>query len=103
MSPGLMCPWVALDLRIGKELKPKGRGQRAPTVLGISDQKLNFPFLVFHLGSERGRAMSAEVFVLIPIRQDQEKAFAHGNGLPATGTEELAGLKLVVRGLRVGG
>jgi len=68
-----------------------------------SNQKLTLPFLVFHLGSEGRGAVGAEVFVFVPIRQDQEKAFAHGNGLPATGTEELAGLKLVVRGLRVGG
>jgi hypothetical protein len=67
------------------------------------NQKLNVLFLVFHLGPERGGALSAEIFVLIPIRQDQEKAFAHRNGPAATGAEELARLKLVVSGLRTGG
>jgi len=47
--------------------------------------------------------VSAEVFVLIPIGQDQEKAFADGDGLPAAGAEELAGLKLVVGGLGLRG
>jgi hypothetical protein len=67
------------------------------------NQKLNVLFLIFHLGPKRGGALSAEIFVLIPIRQDQEKAFAHRNGPAATGAEELAGLKLVVSGLRARG
>ncbi len=46
--------------------------------------------------------MSAEIFVLIPIRQDQEEAFAHRNGPAATGAEEFAGLKLIVIGLGAG-
>ncbi len=78
-------------------------GGVVPWNSGCSDQKLNFPFLVFHLGPERRGAVSAEIFVLIPIRQDQEKAFAHGNGLPATGAEELTGFKLVVSRLGAGG
>jgi len=38
-----------------------------------------------------------------PARQDQEKAFPHGNGFSATGTEKFDGLKLVVGGLGLGG
>jgi hypothetical protein len=67
------------------------------------DQKLDFSFFVFHLGPEGGGTAGAEVFVLVSIGQDQEEAFADGDGPPAAGAEELAGLKLVVGGLTPGG
>ena len=68
-----------------------------------SDQELDIPCLVFHLGPERGGAVGAEILILVPIRQDEQEAFAHGNGPPAAETEELAGLKLVVSRLGVSG
>lgn len=67
-----------------------------------SDQKLNISFLIFHFGPERRGAGGAEIFVLIPVRQDEEESFAYGNSPPATGAEEFAGLKLIVIGLGAG-
>lgn len=52
-----------------------------------SDQNLNIPLLKFHFRPERVRAVRAQVFIFIPVRQNQQKPFANGNRLPAAGTK----------------
>jgi len=66
---------------------------------GDSDQKLNIPFLILHLRSKRAGAVGAKILILIPIRQNEQEALAHGDGLPAARAEKSARLKLVISGL----
>ena len=66
---------------------------------GDSDQKLNIPFLILHLRSKRAGAVGAKILILIPIRQNEQEALAHGNSLPAARAEKGARLKLVISGL----
>ena len=59
-----------------------------------SDQDLHIPLLEFHLGSQGIGAEGAEVFVLVPLRQNQEEAFANRDRPAAARTKKLAGFKL---------
>jgi len=59
-----------------------------------SDQEVDLSLLILHLGSERVGAVSAEVLVLVPIRQNEQKALAHRHSLPAPRAEESAGFEL---------
>ena len=63
------------------------------------DQNLDIPSFKFHLSSERLRAISAKVFVLVSIRKDQKKALTHRNCLAATSAKKGAGFKLFKGGL----
>jgi hypothetical protein len=42
------------------------------------------------------RAISAEVLVLVAIRQNEQEAFTHGHSLTAAGAEEGSGFKLFI-------
>ena len=42
---------------------------------------------------------SAAVFILVPIRKDEEKRFPYGHRLPALGAVEFRGLELIKIGL----
>jgi len=74
----------------GDSLAGSGNGGIDP-----SDQDLHVPLLVLHLGPEGVGAVSAEVLILIPPRENQEEALPDRNRLATAGTEQLAGLKLV--------
>jgi hypothetical protein len=82
--------------KIGR-IAPPGKGKAVGK--GDSDQKLNIPFLVLHLRSKRAGAVGAKILILIPFRQNEQEALAHGNGLPAARAEKGARLKLVISGL----
>jgi hypothetical protein len=60
----------------------------------FSDQDLHIPLLELHLGSQGIGAEGAEIFVLVPLRQDQEEAFANRDRPAAARTKKLAGFKL---------
>ena len=59
-----------------------------------SEQDLHIPLLELHLGSQGIRTVSAEIFVLVPFRQNQEQAFADRDRPSAARTEKLAGFEL---------
>jgi hypothetical protein len=61
---------------------------------------LYFPFFVFHLCPQRSRAVRAEIFEFIAIRQNEEKTFAHRDGLPAAGAKQGTGFELIIGRLR---
>jgi len=44
------------------------------------DQKLDLRGLLFDLNTHRRRAVGAEVFVLVSLREDQKQFFSNGNG-----------------------
>jgi hypothetical protein len=48
---------------------------------------LNIPFLEFHLGSQRKGTERTQIFVFVPIWEDEEETFPHGNRLPASGAK----------------
>jgi hypothetical protein len=60
-----------------------------------SDQDLRVAFLVLHLGPEGVGAVGAEIFVFVPLGQDQEQALPDRNRSAAAGTVKLAGFKLI--------
>ena len=78
-------------------IAPSGKGKAVGK--GDSDQELDIPFLVLHLRSKRAGAVGAKILILIPIRQNEQEALAHGDGLPAARAEKSARLKLVISGL----
>jgi hypothetical protein len=48
-------------------------------------------------------AEGTEIFILVPVRKNEKKAFADGHRLPAAGTKEGTGFELIISSLRLGG
>jgi hypothetical protein len=72
---------------------------RLSFILKHLNQEANLPFLIIHLGSERVRAVRAEVFVFVSIREDQKKALAYRHSLAAARAKKGTGFKLFIGGL----
>jgi hypothetical protein len=44
-------------------------------------------------------ADGAKIFILVAVRQNEKEPLPHGHGLPAAGTKEGTGFKLIVGSL----
>ena len=60
----------------------------------LSDKDLHIPLLEFHLGSQGIGAVSAEILVLVSLRQNQKETLADRDRPAAARAKELAGFKL---------
>ena len=81
------------------------RPNRLLSLSAGSDDQPNRRFAAAGLGSDSAGTESAEVFILVTLRQHQQQALAHGDRPTASRTKELRGIEIlecafIARGLR---